>query len=434
MNAPRCLVVSTLVTLCWLGCGRDPLIDGPGVISGRGGTGAGGAGGGAGGGGVAARDGAPAGQSNDGGADRRDPTPDFRPGEVAIAILPGSAPPLPIGQSLQLRALVDLGGLRDITLDPELVWRVEDPAIAQVAERSGRLTAMAAGTTTVHASHPGLGTGNVQVAVTAAAVRELRVSPEQVQLAVGQNEQLQARARYADGTEVEITEAARWLSADQRIVRVGTGVEPIGRIIGVLMGETVVSAEFAGVRSQTAVLVSGGDGPTLSVNPTTGRGMLGATVTFQAFARRAAGAAIDVSMQSGWSSSAPGLAASLGAGRFRCTTAGSVTVTATYFSATSTATLECGGGPVQIQELRLTSANSDFFVGLTYRLSVQAFFADGSPPRELMNNQLRWSSSDPAVAGVDAAGLLSARAPGTVVVSATFGSVTGQETYTIKTR
>jgi trimeric autotransporter adhesin len=434
MNAPRCFVISALVTLGWLGCGRDPLLE-PGLMGGRGAPGAGGASGtGAGSGASAGRGGGSGGRPTDGGADRRDPTPDFRPGEVAIVIVPGNAPPLPIGQSLQLRALVDLGGLRDITRDPELVWRVEDPGIALVAERSGRLTAVAAGTTTVHASHAGLGAGSAQVAVTAVAVRELQVSPDQVQLAVGQNEQLQARAVYLDGTEAEVTEAAGWLSSDQRIVRVGTGVEPIGRVIGALMGETVVSAEFAGKRSQVAILVSGGDGPTLSVAPTTGRGMVGATVAFQAFARRAAGAAIDVSMQSSWSSSGPSVAASLGGGRFRCTTAGSVTVTASYFSASSAASLECGGGPAQVQELRLTSANSDFFVGLTYRLSVQAFFADGSPPRELMNNQVRWTSSDQAVAGIDAAGLLSARAAGQVVISATLGNVTGQETYTIKAR
>ena len=139
-------------------------------------------------------------------------------------------------------------------------------------------------------------------------------------------------------------------------------------------------------------------------------------------------------MQTGWSSSSPATANSLGGGRFRCNTAGSVTVTANYFGTSATAALECGAGPAQIQELRLTSANSDFFVGLTYRLSVQAFFADGSPPRELMNNQVRWASSDLAVASVDGAGNLFARAPGTVVVSASFGGATGQETYTIKSR
>jgi hypothetical protein len=111
-----------------------------------------------------------------------------------------------------------------------------------------------------------------------------------------------------------------------------------------------------------------------------------------------------------------------------------VTVTATYFNMIATGALECGGGPMEIQELRLTSANSDFFVGLTYRLSAQAFFSDGSPPRELMNNQLRWMSSDPGLATVDGGGILTARAPGQVVISASFGNVTGQEMYTIKMR
>jgi trimeric autotransporter adhesin len=437
MNAPRCaalgLVWLTLVGLT-PGCGRDPL-DGAGTLAGRGGTVTGGVGGGGeegGAGGAGGRDGgAPMGRT-DAGTDRREGAPDFRPGEVSIQIVPGDGPPLPAGQSIQLRALIDLGGLRDITLDAELVWRVDDPAVAQVAERSGRLTAVAAGTTTVHASHPALGRGSAPVQVTSAAVRTLMVAPGQVQLTVGQSEQLHARALYGDGTEADVTAAARWLSSDQRIVRVGTGLEPVGLVTSVRTGETMVTAEFAGARAQSAVLVSGGEGTVLSVTPMTGRGMAGATVTFQAFARRG-GAAVDVTNQAGWASSAAA-ATSLGNGRFRCNVAGAITVTATYFGMNATAALECGGGAMEIEELRLTSANSDFFVGLTYRLSAQAFFTDGSPPRELMNNQLRWMSSDSAVATVDGGGILTARAPGTVVISASFGTVTGQETYTIKMR
>ncbi len=432
MNALRRNLVPALITLTWLGCGRDPLLDGAGVLAGRGGGTGGTAGGTTEAGGAAGRDGGPSGLPNDGGAEAS--APDFRPGEVAIVVVPGIGPPLPVGQSLQLRALVELGGLRDVTQDSELTWRIEDPTIAQVAERSGRLTALTPGTTRVHASHPGLGAGSAAVTVTAAGLRELRVQPTQVQLAVGQSEPLEARASYSDGTEAEVTAAARWLSGDQRIVRVGTGLEPIGRVTGVRAGETVISADFAGTRTQVAVLVSGGESPTLAVSPTSGRGMVGSTVTFQGFARRGEGAAIDVSMQTTWTSSAPATASSLGGGRFRCLAAGAATVSASYFGATSSATLECGAGPMQIQELRLTSANSDFFVGLTYRLSVQAFFTDGSPPRELMNNQVRWSSSDPAVASVDGGGLLVPRAPGSVVIGATFGGVSGQETYTIKMR
>jgi hypothetical protein len=436
MYASRRRLLIAAVFTAALGCGRDPLAEGPGGAT----VGTGGNGGRPGGGdetpgagGAGGRD-AGAGTALD--ADRREAGLDFRPGEVAIVILPGDGPPLPVGQNLQLRAVVDLGaGARDITQDADLVWRVDDARIAQVAERSGRLTATAPGQTTVHALHPLLGLGSAPVAVTEAQVRQLTIAPVQVRLNVGQSEQLQARASYQDGSEADVTSAARWLSGDQRFVKVGTGLEPAGRVTGLRSGQTVVSAEFAGIRSEAPILVSGDDVTTLAISPASARGMVGVMVVFQSFARRTGGAAIDVSGQSAWASSAPAVAASMGGGRFRCSSAGRVTVTATHFSIVATATLECGTGPMQIQELRLTSANSDFFAGLSYRLSVQAFYADGSPPRELMNNQVRWLVTAGAEnASVDAAGVLFARMAGTVTVSATFGDVTGQETYTIKSR
>src|SRR5262245_4018771 len=102
MHASRRSVLIALQLIAGLGCGRDPLAEGPGGAT----AGTGGTGGGRGGdetpgtGGASGRDAGPALAPD---ADRREAGLDFRPGEVAIVILPGDAPPLPVGQSLQLR-------------------------------------------------------------------------------------------------------------------------------------------------------------------------------------------------------------------------------------------------------------------------------------------------------------------------------------------
>ena len=111
----------------------------------------------------------------------------------------------------------------------------------------------------IRAQHPLLGMASVSLQVTAAAVARLVVEPAQLRLQTGEAKTLGARALYSDGTESDVTFAAQWMSLDQRVARVGTGVERPGLVTGIA-GDTTVTAGFAGAASGSRNQRGPGDG------------------------------------------------------------------------------------------------------------------------------------------------------------------------------
>jgi uncharacterized protein YjdB len=428
MTLPRpasLLVIAMLGLLA--GCGRDSLVDvrrdaGPGGSGGTGGIGGGGGGGAGGGAGADASEVRP----GDGGTD-------VVPGTVMLSLLPSNAPPLPVGQTLQWRAFVIIGSSpRDVTM-MDVLWSVDNPAIASVSERGGRVTALAAGRTRLSASHSVLGTASTDVVVIDAQVRRLVVTPMTLQLSAGDRRALRAQAIYGDGLSADITTAAGWRSGDQRIARVGTGIEQPGLVTAVMGGDTSIVAEFAGVSEQASVSVAAtGGSVTLIVFPPMQSGQVGATVRFQASARLPSGANPDVTATASWSSSAGNIATSLGNGQFRCNAAGAVTAIARFMGAEARGSLQCGSGPATVRELRLSPLNA-LVVGTRYRLEATAVFADGRE-QKLNNDQVVWITSDPTLATVDTGGIMQGLRAGTVTITARFSGAMGMESYTFVQR
>ena len=121
-----------------------------------------------------------------------------------------------------------------------------------------------------------------------------------------------------------------------------------------------------------------------------------------------------------WSSSEPGVAAPLGEGRFRALRAGSTTITARVAgSATPVAT---GALRVTQEVAAVSIAPATVLLdalGATATLSAKVVDAGGS---EVAGAALSWTSSDPAVASVNASGLVTALAPGTARIRASSGA------------
>jgi uncharacterized protein YjdB len=412
------------------GCGRDALRD-PGRDAG-GGTG-GAAGGG--GGGTDAQAGRGGTGGADAAADRTEAGTDVRPGSVMLTLQPSVAPPLPVGQSLQWRAFVMLGSPRDVTDEAGMVWSSSNPAIALVTELGGRVTGVSPGRTDIRAQHPLLGSASVSLTVTPAAVARLVVDPAQLRLQPEESRALAARAVYSDNTESDVTFAAQWMSLDQRVAKVGMGAERPGLVTGVTGGNTTVTASFAGAAATAQIAVS----PvmvdlSLSISPPMLTRPRGGTAAFRAIARLPSGAITDVTGQASWSSENTMVATPLGAGQFRCNSNASTNVVARFMTASATASLQCATTPTQVVEVRLTKPNSTLFVGLRYGLMAQAVLSDGNVMNLTNTGQVTWSSGDPAIATVDAMGVMTGVAPGTVTISARFSGVTGQQAYTFVAR
>jgi uncharacterized protein YjdB len=414
-----------------LGCGRDPLL--PTTVSVDGGGGRGGAGG-SDGGGRGGSDGG--GRAETGGPG--DATVEVRPGEVPLVLLPAEVPPLPVGRSFRMRALVHLGNdWRDVSSDPMIVWQSDQPSIAEVATGNGRVTAMKVGRTQIRAAHPLFGIAQAPLTVTDRLLKEVVVRPVMVELAVGQTRQLSAQALYDDGSAVFVTDAAGWSSGDQRIVRVQSSVPPLGEISAIMAGTIDVTAEFAGLSGRSPVTVTGSGSPVLSIAPLATSIPVGSTTRFQALLRQPTGMAVDVSTLGTWTSSNVGAARSLGGGQVRCVSAGTATISVTHSGQTVSAAMTCvAAGTVMITSIAINVVqNGPMFINSPYGpLTVERFFTDGSSRLVDDPSLVDWESSDEAIATVDPNRPFVGKVPGTVTITARFGGFSATESYTFSAR
>jgi hypothetical protein len=79
-------------------------------------------------------------------------------------------------------------------------------------------------------------------------------------------------------------------------------------------------------------------------------------------------------------------------------------------------------GTPEVQAVVLTPADDTLAVGQRVQLVARAHTSSGA---EIENRAFSWSSSNDAIASVSAAGLVTAHAPGSVVIAANTGNVVG---------
>lgn len=88
-------------------------------------------------------------------------------------------------------------------------------------------------------------------------------------------------------------------------------------------------------------------------------------------------------------------------------------------------------GPVVVQTVVLSPAEDTLAVGETVQLVATA---RGSSGAEILNREFAWSSSNDAIASVSNAGLVTAHAPGAVVIAANTNNVVGTSRIVISGR
>lgn len=159
---------------------------------------------------------------------------------------------------------------------------------------------------------------------------------------------------------------------------------------------------------------------TVVVSPATAElASLGATVQFRAQVNDQNGQAIAGASVT-WASGGAAVATVNSAGLVTAAGNGTATVSATAGSASGTATVTVAQ---RVSAVAVMPPPADSVVaGDTLRLSAEAFDANGHP---VAGAEFEWSSSDAAVATVDAAGLVTAVRSGTATITASAGEATG---------
>lgn len=348
-------------------------------------------------------------------------------GRVATAVVITAIPAnnqLVVGGTAQLAAaVVDQFGAT-MAMEP-ITWASDYPAVATV-DMTGLLTGQSVGTASISA-HSGMLSSAFLLTITPAPkLTSITVLPGMGGVEVGKMASFTAQAFDQFGAPMTGI-VFSWSSSAIAVATVdmdgvATGIAPGVVTLSASAGSTVGMAQLT-VSPQSQVLT------TITLTPPTAAITVGDEQQFTATPRDQNGAPIsNVSLT--WTSSNDAIASIDQAGLARGVSEGRVTLTAAGSgNVAGTAELTIHTKPPAVATVALSPAMGVAKVGETMTFTAVAKDAAGV---EVPNVAFTWSAANTEVAEVDGAGVATAKALGTVVISASAEGRTGSATLTVQ--
>lgn len=362
-----------------------------------------------------------------GGDDDSSSQPESGSGATSMVSLQVTPPqgriPVALGLQYVAQAVMSDGKVQDVTALGDLQWRSSDSAIATITS-TGLATGVAPGKVTITASGVGVnGTpveARAQLEVSNAQAIGLQVAPPVAQVAAGLSKRFTATLQLSDGTTLDVTPEVSWVSDDA-----GTATVAQGLATGIGSGVASLSASglFQGkaVSSAAQLTVSDATVSALQVTPAASTTAVGLAQPLVATAVLSDGTSQVVTDIVSWSSGDSAIATVSNEqdlwGQGKGVSAGTTTITAagTFNGQPIVGSAQLKVSDVTVTALQLTPPSLRAPIGLPQQYSATAMLSDGSSQPVL---DASWSSSDPGMATISAAGLATGAQVGSATLSA----------------
>ena len=351
---------------------------------------------------------------------------------VSIQVTPPS-PSIANGLTQQFTAIGIYTDNSTQDLTTSATWASSSPAVASVSNATGSnglATGAATGSTDITASFAGVSSSAVSLAVTAATLVSIQVTPPSPSIANGLAQQFKAMGIYTDNSAQDLTSAVTWATSNSAIASISNAAGSSGLATSAGIGSTDITASLGSVTSPVAALtVSSATLVSIQVTPPTPGIANGMTQQFFAIGTYTDNSTQDLTDAVTWASTntsvasisnasgSNGLATSAGVGSTDITaTAGSVTSPVAALSV-SAATLV---------SIEVTPPGPVIAKGTNQQFAAIGTYTDGST--QDLTGTATWSSSNPGVATVSNAagtyGLAAAAGVGSADISASLDTVT----------
>ncbi len=344
---------------------------------------------------------------------------------TSLQIIPPTAS-LPAGTKLQFQAIASFSDNSSQDVSDQVSWISSDNSVA-VIDQYGEATAVSTGGTNISALFQGVSSNTVLLVVTNATVSSVQVVLDSGSgtLAKGSSVQFKAQAVLSDGSTLDVSNQAAWVSSDQTKVTIDTQ----GLATGVAVGTSTITASVNGVTSAGTILtVTNAIIGQIQITPpilTLAKGTKG---KLTAIATYSDGTTQDISNLVAWNSSDIGVATVNLSGEVTAVTIGNATLTGRVGSVTSNP-VSLSVSSASVNQIDLSATASTLAAGTKTQLTAVANYSDGSSQN--ISSLISWSSSDSNVATVDTNGEVTAVSPGTATITGSFGGQTSTLIITV---
>lgn len=243
-------------------------------------------------------------------------------------------------------------------------------------------------------------------------------------LAAGTTLQLAAQGTYSDGTTANLTSKVTWTTSDATLASASSG----GLLTGLKVGSITVTASQGTVSGTMKISVTQATLSAISVQGNNGL-VAGSTEQLSAQGTYTDKSTQSITTQVTWQSSDPTVASISGSGMVTAVKAGNVTITASMNSVSGTAGVAVTAAQVVLTSINVGTPSPSLGAGSTEQLTATGVYSDNST--QSLTSQVSWGSSDPTVATVSAAGVLTGVKAGSVTVTASLGTVSGTGSVSI---
>ena len=338
---------------------------------------------------------------------------------VLVVITAGAGLSIPaVGDELQLAAVGFDRLSKDVT-DSRPTWYSLDPVVAQVDAQWGKVLGLSDGSARIVASQDGA-EDTVTVRVTNVPIT-LTVLPGAATMAsVGDTLPLQVALR--NSAEDIVSTTANWHTPEPNIVQ----VNPDGRVIALARGTARVIASASNLADTAVITVTNAVASIDIVPATIGLRFLGDALTPEFAVRNARGDLLPAS-EATWSSDAPAVASVSSAGRITAHSVGFTYIRATSGAARDSVRVDVENGPQSI----VISLVTDTMTAPMQQLPVSSVVRS-STGSIMAGYATEWSTSNPAVATISSAGVLTATGYGSTTVIGRAGAAADTGTIVVR--
>jgi hypothetical protein len=265
----------------------------------------------------------------------------------SIQVTPAN-PSVPIGLGCTFHATGAFSDAATQDITQLVTWSSSDGAVATISNASGSkgfVQSVGAGTTQITATCSGKST-TTSVTVTTATLVSISVSPVDPLVPAGYSLSLQAVGTYSDGSGQSLNKQVLWSSSNASTATISNSAGTEGRVTGLAVGTTTLSATLPGGSGTTLLTVTNEVLNSIVVDPASVTLAVGQMRQMTATGYFSGGSVLDVTSQVKWLVTPRSVATvgnSTSKGAVTARRVGSATIRAGKGNKTGTASLSVSG-------------------------------------------------------------------------------------------